>query len=269
MNSLGKIVLIIALLVCSKPTLAQVRIPGRGGTAPSSGGTFALVQFKFFDTNGAGTGGNSCRAAGIGSGSGSVCTVNVEPVGAGHTLIAVGFSGNLTVRTLSSVSGETWTHCAGANGCSFGSIGGTAFLFQDLRGIWLDASYVLSATGGEETLTCTLSGTSAGYIACGIYEYSYSGASVSFDTSNGTTDFSCTTCAGIALTLSGSRHLIVQAAVPIKPLSAISGSYTNPAKFYDGVGNAGWVNATDGTAPNWTGSPAGLVTVMAIAFVGN
>jgi hypothetical protein len=265
MNSLGKIVLIIALLACSKPASAQVRIPGRGGVAPSSGGTFALVQFKFFYNNGFGTGGNSCRAGG------SVCTVNVSPVGAGHTLIAVGFSGNLTVRTLSSVSGETWTHCAGANGCSFGSIGGNGFghMTEPLRGIWLDASYVLSATGGETTLTCTLSGTSAKYIACGIYEYSYSGASVSFDTSNGATDSYCTTCAGIALTLSGSRHLIVQAAVRIKFLSAISGSYTNPAQFYDGVGNAGWVNATDGTAPNWTGSPAGLVTVMAIAFAGN
>jgi len=155
-------------------------------------------------------------------------------------------------------------HCAGTNACAFGNTTtGKA-----------DAWYVLSATAtGQTTVTCNFSANnwSGAYNSCSVYEYHWSGASITFDTSNGAVDATCTTCAGVALTLGGTTDVIIQTAITIpgSGVTAISGTnYTNPKQFYSGTGDAGWINTSDGTAPNWTQGSSTL-TVMALAFKGS
>lgn len=221
-------------------------------TAASS--TWSLVQFKWNDSNGSGTGGGTC------SGSGSTCAVTVSSIGAGHILLAFGLSSITSGNVLNSISGETSTHCANCSQFD-GSIGS------------IDARYVLSAAGGETSITCTLNAAAGGYNGCGIVEYSYSGPSASFDVAGSAVDSACTTaCAAQSLTLSGSNDAIVQIASPANALTTFSGAaYTNPKQFYSGVGIAGAINQSSGTSPgNWnqTGG-AGTVLVVGIAVKGN
>lgn len=239
--------LILALLAQSIP------FPGPG-MSHSAGGTptWSLVQAKWYDSTGSGTGGSSCSAGT------SSCTVTVSSTGAGHLLVAITAFSDASTRSLSSVSGgETWTHCAGTNGCNFGT-----------SPLWTDASYVLSAAGGATALTCNLSSAASDYIACIVLEYAWSGSTITFDTSNGGSDNYCTSCAGQALTIGGSKDVIIQVGVPLNSLTAITGSYTTPGLFH-GAAVAGMINTNDGTAPTWTQDSSGLVAIMAIAFSGS
>lgn len=245
-----------ALLLALWPLILSAQYVPAGSVAPvggGGGGTFAVVQQKYIDSQGSGNGGGTGTCAN----NATACTVTVSSIGAGHTLIA----GSLVFRTagsstLSSVTGgETWTHCAGTNGCAFGNTGWG----------WLDASYVLSATGSETSFTCNVSAAAGGYLACFVIELSYSGSSVSFDTSNGGNNTSCTSCSGVALTLGGT-DAIVQIGIPEDALTAINLSYTGT--FNSGAGVAYLINTTNGTAPTWTAN-AGQMAKMAIAFKGN
>lgn len=247
-----RLLLIFALAIPAYGQMLQSIVNNKTAAAA---GTFTLVQFKYNDSLGGGTGGSSCDNATTG-----VCNVTVSALGSGHLVACVGFFAHSVAVTVScTATSNTFTHCAGAHGCAFGN--STAG--------FLDAAYVLSSTSGATNVACTSSLSSLAYLGCGVYEYSYSGSSISFDTSNGAIDTACTTCAAQALTLTGTTDVIIQTGIPANSLTAISGAYTNPAQFYSGAGNAGRINTTDGTAPNWTQNVSGQVTVMAIAFKGN
>lgn len=253
MKRLIAFILFSAALACAQTAMPIVGSTWKGSGAASP--SFSLVQFKYNSSAGGGTGGSGCTTGQ------KACTVTVSAIGAGHLVFVFDFDGNSAVNALASVTssggaGDTWTHCAGAHGCSF-TTAGTGNT---------DGSYVLSAAGGETSITCNITNNSASYMACGVIEYS-STTSVTFDTSNGGTDSLCTTCAGVALTLAGTNDVIIQLALPGDSISAISNaSYTDPKQFYDGAGLAGWKNTTTGTAPNWTQGSTASVTVMAIAF---
>lgn len=250
-----KRILLLSLALASALS-PQVIQRGAGIPTAGGGGTWSLVQFKYFDEIGGGTGGSSCASGG------TTCTVTISAPGVGHLLVAAILTGtNATLTTTTPTGGQTWTHCAS---CVVGSTAAG----------WADAWYVLSATAtGQTTVVCNYSGSTDGYAGCGIYEYAWSGASISFDVAGGTVDAACTTaCATAALTITGT-DVIIQTALSVPAsvgVTAISGAnYSNPKQFYSNTGNAGWINATTATSANWTnGSSAAALTVFGIAFKG-
>lgn len=255
-SALLNFTLVWALLFGALPQNPGPAVTGATAGSSGGGGTLAFVQLKFYDSLGGGTGGSACNNA-----VNSSCTVTVSSVGAGHMLAA--FVALANPETFTGVSGgESWTHCAGSNGCAFGSVAG---------GGYTDVWYVLSTTGGETSFTCNLSGTDSLYQGCGIMEFSYSGSSVSFDASNGNSNASaCSSCAAPALSLTGTKDAIVQIGIPNNSMTAITSPYSTHAQFYSGVGMAIAVGLTSYTAPTWTQSgTAADVATMAIAFKGN
>jgi hypothetical protein len=228
---------------------AQGMVVRRKPVVASGSGTWTLVQVRYYDSAGGGSGGSSCDSTG------TTCTVNASSVGAGHKVIAFAMYSSPTSKVLSSVTGETWTHCASCAG------GG------DTAG-FLDAFYTLSATGGETSFTCTASGALSGYISCGVIELAWSGASAAFDVGIVALDASCTTCSGGgALTLTGSSDAILAIGMPVNSLTAVT-IYTSQLSFPSGAGIAILINTTNGADPSWSHSASGAVSVMRIALKG-
>jgi len=255
MKIIQAILLSTLFLLASMPIASQEVVTARRRAGGGAAGTWSLIQFKYWDNVGGGTGGGTC------SGGGSSCQVTITAPTAGNLLVAVGFFDKSTSTMTTPTGGQTWTHCAGTNGCLFGN---------NTVGL-IDAWYVTSATStGQTSVTCNYSGGTTAYQSCGVYEYHWTGTTISFDTSNGAIDATCTTCAGATLTLGGTADVIIQTGWSLPSstgFSAITGSYTSPKQFYSGGGDAGWINTSSGAAPNWTGSSA-QYTVMGIAFKG-
>lgn len=215
------------------------------------GGTWTIVQFKYRDSLGGGTGGGTCATGG------TTCAVTVASITATNQLVAFANAGNGFSVTLSSVNGETWSNCP--TSCATGDSGAG----------WVDGKYVLSATGGETSFTCTFSSAPGAYVGCGIIEYHYTGASASIDVTGSADRTTCTSCAGVTLPLTGSNDAILQWALPAQTLSAVTSPYSTNAHFYSGSGEAVSLGTASGTAPTWTQSPTGTVAVAAIALKGN
>lgn len=213
--------------------------------------TWSLVQLKEFDSTGAGTGGSACT--GMGS---AVCTVNVSAVGAGHALVCFSLISSTASTTLSGCGGgETWAACS--TSCnSFNAVTGNG-----------DIRYTLSAVGGETSLTCTVAvAPQNNYSLCGAAEFSLTSGSGAYDTSGTMSDATCTSCAGVGLTLSGSNDVILQIAAPGNSFSAVSSPYSTNSAFPSGVGIGVAVGISSGTAPTWTQSPTGIATGSALAL---
>src|SRR5215472_10498182 len=95
--------LLLTLALLASTCAAQgLTVLGAGNTR------WTIIQSKFWDKNSQGTGGGTCVN------SGTTCVVNVSSVGAGHVLIGYMWSSNAS-NGFSSISGETWTHCAACN----------------------------------------------------------------------------------------------------------------------------------------------------------
>jgi hypothetical protein len=214
---------------------------------------YALTDnMGFYQSTGAG---GACDIAG------ADCTALMpQAVTPGNLLLIVSLSVDNSVRSLSSVSGDAAiTKCAHC-------LNVTPLTYIDL-----DAGYLLSATGGETSLTCTLSGVSIGWMGCIVYEFHWSGSSVTYDTSN-YLESSCTAavCAGVGLTLGTTTNteLVYQTNYPYY---TVPNSISSPYKWVPTT-DAYLPNATSsqGTAPNWTLLMTdSAVTRMAIAFIGH
>lgn len=192
--------------------------------------------------------------------SGTTCVVSVATTTTGNVLAAL-YVGNAS-STITGVTGGTFTHCSG---CSGGS-SGTDFL---------DMGGTLSATGGNGTITVTISPTASSWAACVSEWHSTNGAGV-VDTQATHADTACTTCAAPALTLTGSNDLIIQAAgcTNTCATSATAGfvgaaPYTNPAQAPGGAGWGAALNQATYTAPNWSQNTSGAVQVAAWALKEN
>src|SRR5208282_478148 len=85
-------------------------------------------------------------------------------------------------------------------------------------------------------------------------------------------DSSCSSCAGVGLTLNGTNDIILQMGNPNNSLTAITGGAFSSTAFFDenltgGEAYAAAKNTNNGTAPTWTQSPSGTyVNVGAIAI---
>lgn len=212
------------------------------------------------------------------------CTVNTSAIPAKHTVIvAVAIwllkaSGSNppqpTHNALTSAGGsETWTRCPS----------GAQVAQNKATGMWavLDCDYVLSASGGETSITTswTTSTYTTGYfnVDVQVVDISASVGSVSLDTQGKNADCGngVTTCAGPALTLTGPSDYILQWAFNIDTaFASISGAaYTNPYNAESAENNvqggfAGALNQSSAPAQTWTfsGGATSNAAASAIAF---
>ncbi len=185
------------------------------------------------------------------------CTVSVSSTGASHALIA-GVALQNGGNCISSVSGGgTWNLCPSYGCCAYSSYNG------------VDMAYVTSSASGTTSITVHLTGAPTYAWAVEILEYApTSGRSFSLNTYGKVNDNSCTSCAGVGLSLGSTNSFVVQTASSANwNNTAISGTYTNP---YDGFGQfylfAGSINTTDGTAPTITINSSNPVSVSAVAL---
>jgi hypothetical protein len=93
-----------------------------------------------------------------------------------------------------------------------------------------------------------------------MVEYSFTDSAVIFDTAGSRDQSSAVTNpAGVALTFccgTSFTELQIQSIQSAGTVSAVSGSYTNPADFSGGQGNAGLINVTASAQPTWTTTSA-------------
>lgn len=239
------------LLLLASPALAQgiggnASLGGKGGIG---GGTTPAITWSFKSiacggmTSGCTGGTESCA--------GTTCTLTLStPTVAGDSLI-VGYF-NPPGATVSSPTGDSaWTKCTSPT-CTVSDAG---------VGQW-DAYYIANATGGASTITCN-EPTQPGWF-CRLYVIHKSSGTPVFDTSGSIDDASCTSCSGVALTLTGSNDGIVQMAVGANPITAVT-TYGN-TNFLNDFGMASLLTTSSGTAPTWTQSSAGAAVGIAIAF---
>lgn len=197
------------------------------------------------------------------------CSVTITSTTSGDLGVLIYWDGAGSVRTLTSVSDGTSTWVVPA-GCGISSAGQNTF-----------CAYTLNLAGSKTSLTITNSGAATdGNVE--FLEYSFTGSSITYDTSGtNTSEPGSTTQNGVTLTLNGSTDVIIQAFNGNnvnKVVSAISGSYSNPADFVSGPDNlanyygvGGWVNTSSASpVPTWTTTGALSAGVaIAIAFTEN
>lgn len=195
----------------------------------------------------------------------AACTPNIASCSltatttAGDTLImcAVAYRTGTPAQTLSSATGDTFTHPTGV----YNTVNAS-----DPQ--YFDCVYRLSATGvtsGTFTWTWTGGNISNG-MRVWLFESKWSGSSVAFDNTNNASDSACTSCAAPSLTISGTNDFVVQIGNPLDAMSAISGGYTGD--FSSGWGAAYLTGVASYSAPSWTQGASMAASVGVIALKG-
>ncbi len=174
----------------------------------------------------------------------TTCTITTSAVTVGNMGVVVMGVGTASI-TISSVSGcgGIWQHATAGN-VSDATAGST------------DLFYALYLSSACTSVVVTFSGTVTGAQA-EFVEYSHTQLGVTFDNA-GNVDRSVATTSpagpsiGEVNSITGYASLTVQYIKTAGTVSAISGSFTNPADFNTTLGVAGWIAATNGTGPTWT-----------------
>lgn len=192
----------------------------------------------------------------------SACTSATLTLGAstgtGHLLVVMAHGTNGATGNISTVSGAgTWivdTGCHATNGTVFGL---TA------------CAYNTSTTSGVGSLSLTFS-ASNNYRYEAI-EYSFTGSSISFDTSNTSIHTGASTSQACPnLTLTGTNDVVLCGVIVTgtNTITSISGSYTievSGTASSQGGAAADLLNTASGTGPTWTTGSTTSITMM-IAF---
>lgn len=123
------------------------------------------------------------------------------------------------------------------------------------RGV--DGAYMLVPVSSVSSITISFSASTTG-AAVEILEIQFTLDAVLLSderTRDQTT--AVTNPSGVAFTIEpATNNVAIQAISSGGTVSAISGSYTNPADFNGFQGDAAWINTTSGSAPNWTTTSA-------------
>ena len=188
--------------------------------------------------------------------SGTTCAVAVTSTGAGNLLVA-GVQ-NFATTSISSVTAgacaTTWTHAPSGN------------LFVSGVGA-VDLYYCTQSNSAQTSITITV-GSAFGTNGVGIiWEASSSLGSIAIDSGatpsgNKNDSTTCTSCAGVALTLSGNNNFTAAVAACGGTCSAVTGAgWTNDLANPNGNGIAHGLNTTGSiTAPaTWTQTSSTLV----------
>lgn len=242
----------LVLLPCEARQQATFR--AQNVTAAGGGGTFAIVHSVADRAVWA----NHLTCTGTG------CTLVVPSTGSSHGYLAFAYDGSGNNLTAAS-GGGTWTVPAS---CAQGSgpVGEVS------------CAYVTSSSSGTTSLSFTFNGT-VGDVSIFFWEYSWSGASISFDNCWKTTppSGSTTTITGPTLTLSGGTEVVgSMASADGGSVTAASAPYNTNFVNQDDVagatspsGASTVLNTPSNTASSWTVSPAATWIVNACALKGN
>lgn len=222
---------------------AGITAAGGGG-----GGTWALVQHP--------------KSASC-SGASASCTVTLSQNTTASTLLTVWvgiYSSTSGIKIASVSGGGSWNLCSGSACAATISCCGA--------NVMTDQAYNTAATGGAASVTITVDSAPGNTWTAGVNEYSYSGASKSYDGGNNTTSTNCTSCAGPTLTMSGNNDVIVQTIAQGNTITAISAPYTNPDDSTTS-GMAGAINQATYSQPTWTQNAVAPAAMSALAIKGN
>jgi hypothetical protein len=175
---------------------------GIGGSAGIGGGTnivnptFTVMQHVFCSVSLTGTNPYTCT---------------ITSTGSGHLIVVMGVvsqgsSGTNSFSAVTDSASETYTHASPANQNILNAAAGSYYS--------TDAWYLLSSSSGVTTVTATWTTTPQGGAnpqnAIEVLEVSRSSGSWVLDKATGTTDSTCTSCSGAALTsLSGSYDFLI------------------------------------------------------------
>jgi hypothetical protein len=186
----------------------------------------------------------------------TTCTLTVSALGIGNFAAVVCSFAN-TTGTMSSMTGggTNWVRNAGSRAT------------DTTAAVGIEAMYQTVLTVADTSVVVTFNAAQTG-ARCQLVEYSHTLDVVMLDTVGSRDQSSAVTNpAGVTLTLAtnGSDETIVQYIVSAGTVSAISGSYTNPADFSTTFGVAGVINTNSGTAPTWT-TTSGRAALGALAF---
>lgn len=213
----------------------------------------------------------------------TTCTLGVgdglATTGAGHTLVLVHNTYNGADGCLKYVSASgdgSWTYLPSASQCMKDS--GNRYATQIVS--WIPAS-----TGGATSVTMSVTGTTQAWARTSLelIEVSYTGGTPTFD-AGGTFwrandwigDPTCTTCAGVDLSLSGTKDIVMQSAVGLDNITAVAGGAFGSPAVNDGhvlLTDTIWdraslsaLNTTNGAAPSWTVASTIPTAVNGAAF---
>lgn len=174
-----------------------------------------------------------------------------------------GTAGGTTVgTTIASIS-------AGGTCLTSGLINGAEFVSTN----WLDACYVIGATAiSNATVTVTFAnndgGTTDGGGSVVLVVVTPPAGTLYLEPLDSTPRaVSATTFSGLALTLSCTQCLVIEAAIASTSVTAVSSPYSANAVFAGGMGVAVNANTTSAAAPTWTATATPAhETVLAISF---
>lgn len=253
--------LLLFLLLASTVSLAQ-GIGGKAGVGGKAGfgggatvgGTWTFVNFSAGNAGGAES--LTCVT--------TTCTLTVPSTGTGHALMLGAMNAAGSGITISSVSGgcSSWVVDASAHKSSAS--------ITDMNG-----AYCLSSTSGATSVVVTFS-TTAGTAVVMMYEASWSGSSITHDTTASTQNAASATPSGQALTLTGTDAVMQFVTSAGGTVTTVNAPYTTLFKNSDPAGGGAFsftggsaaLNPT-GSAPTWTLSASQPTLVFGMALKGN
>jgi hypothetical protein len=227
--------------------------------ASSGAGTWSVIQHKSYDHTCSNT--LTCALTGL------------TAIGTGHMLVVtLSINNNNAPTMFTSISGISGGQWINDGGCYTDWNPSAGINFQNY------CIYNLAPASGGTSLTVNLASTSSASVNWGadVWELAWSGSTVLYDAAGKITTETCTgtSCPGVALTLNGTKDVIIQSIQPQNNnITAITGGagYTTFEDFLAGFGSgyAAAINTTTGTAPTWTDSGSGdKASASAIAFKG-
>ena len=196
------------------------------------------------------------------SSTGSSGAVTVSSTGSNNLLVAGLISGaNVSISSVSAAAcSSAWTHSA--NTSNFLSGNGSVDLY-----------YCLSSASGQTSITVTASGSAGAGSVWVIWEASSTLGAIAVDSgstpSQHISDASCSSCAGVALSLSGNNDFIAAVATCGNSCTGVTGAgFTNDLANPNGDAVAHGILNTSGavTAPATFTQPSATLAAAAAAF---
>jgi len=223
--------------------LAQIPFGYEPAPTILSGPTWSWIDNHYYYC----TVGSSCggtNSTGMCTFGGTVCrvdlTASVQP---GDLIVAMSTNYSGSPSYISSISGETITHCAPC-------------LTTDLGGLLLDVVY-MSAHGGETSVTCNMTAAPSGWMGCLVFVARWSGSGgITFDGGNSITKPCGIPCLGLTIPMTGNTDLAIQMNWPINCDTLTGGNgVTPPWTMFQLNDDAYVLNATSALGsmpPTWT-----------------
>lgn len=181
------------------------------------------------------------------------CAYALASVGAGDLLVFSSSYGNATPVAISSIStGGSFVADTATDKCASTS--------SDC----LSQGHVLSATGGVTAITQTMASGSLVYITGEVDEYKRSTGTATLDDAESNQPASCTSCATVALTLTGT-DVVVRGFNTSSTPTAPGAPWTNPNNL-TAIGFIGALNQTSGTGPTIAQTPSSGPVSDGLAF---